>query len=372
MNRAYVYELKPNKLQQEQIDNTIGATRFIYNYYLAFKKELYELEGISINKGNCYKICNDFLKVAYPFLKDVDSLALAISEINLDRAFTNFFRDKKIGFPRFKSKEKAKLSYTTNNQKGSIRIIDENHIKIPKLGIVKINMHRSIPNEFIIKSATITKTRALKYSISILLEKEEIKVEKVKPNKILGIDYSSANLYVDSEFSTCDYNGYYKANEKKLKKEQRKLSNCERRSNNYEKQRQKVLRTHNKVSNSRKDFLHKETRKLANDYDAIIIEDINMQNISQALSLGKPTNDNGFGMFRSFLKYKLEEKGKHLIKVDKFYPSSKKCSSCGNIKDKLSLNTRIYICEACHTTIDRDYNAALNIKQEGIRLLSLA
>ena len=123
MNKAYVYELKPNKKQQEQIDNTISAARFIYNYYLAFKKEAYDLLGISINKANCYSICNDFIKIAYPFLKDVDSLALSNSERNLDKAFTNFFRNRKIGYPKFKLKDKAKLSYTTNNQKRSVRII---------------------------------------------------------------------------------------------------------------------------------------------------------------------------------------------------------------------------------------------------------
>ena len=372
MNKAYVYELLPNNKQQEIINKTTGCSRFIYNQYLAIKKDIYELLGISINKKQCYLLYNDIIKAAYPFLKEVDSLALCNSEINLDRAFSNFYRDKEVGYPKFKNKHKAKLRYTTNNQRGSIRVIDDKHIKLPKLGIVSINLHRSIPSDFTIKSATISKNRSSnKYSISILLESEEKEIIKVKPTKVLGLDYSSTHLYVDSDNNTCNYNRYYRANETKLAKEERKLSKCKLGSNNYYKQKIKKNKVDSKIANSRRDFLHKESKRLADTYDVIVVEDINLQNISQCLSLGKSTNDNGFGMFRNFLEYKLNDRGKYFIKVNKFFPSSKLCSNCGYKKDKLLLSERTYTCSNCHTIIDRDYNAALNIKYEGMRLLNL-
>ena len=371
MNRAYLYELLPNRKQKEQINNTIGAARFLYNFYRAFRKANYYFLGISVSKNKCYEIYNDHIKSGYSFLKEVDSLALANSEINLDRAFSNFYRDKKSGFPKFKCKHKAKLSYTTNNQKGSIRIIDNSHIKLPKLGIVKINLHRNIPLDFAIKSATITKTRKGKYIISILLYKE-IEIKKIKPKNILGLDYSSSSLYVDSNGNVANHTKHYRINESKLARETRKLSKCKLGSNNYKKQRARKNRIDEKVKNNRKDFLHKESRRLANFYDAIIVEDINLRNLSQTLSLGKSTSDNGFGMFRFFLQYKLEELGKHFIKIDKFFPSSKTCSSCGYKKKKLSLGDRIFKCNNCNTIIDRDYNAALNIRNEGIKILGLA
>lgn len=168
---------------------------------------------------------------------------------------------------------------------------------------------------------------------------------------------------------------YFRENQSKLRREQRKLSRRigskkdETKSNNYLKQLNKVNRVHFKTANQRKDFLHKESRKLANEYDAIVVEDINMQSISRCLKLGKSTMDNGFGMFREMLKYKLEQKGGQLIKVGKWYPSTKTCNCCGNKVKSIPLGQRIYSCEKCGTVIDRDYNAALNIKDEGLRIL---
>jgi len=371
MNRAYVYELQPNSKQQYIIDNTIGASRFIYNTYLSIRKDIDELLGIKISKNKCYELYNDIIKKGNPFLSEVDSLALCNSEINLERAYANYYRDKEVGYPKYKKRHKAKLSYTTNNQKGSIRVIDDRHIKLPKLGIVKINMHRSIPSDYVIKSATVTKNRNGKYSISVLLYKEKEVITKVEPNNVIGLDYSSAHLYVDSNNNTCTYNGYYRIHEEKLAKEQRKLSKCKIGSNNYIKQKHKKQKVDDKITNSRKDFLHKESKKLADSYDALIVEDIDLRNISQGLLLGKSTNDNGYGMFRYMLQYKLEQCGKYFIKVGKYYPSSKLCSTCGAKKDELSLNERVYFCDTCHTSIDRDYNAALNIRQEGIRILGI-
>lgn len=210
--------------------------------------------------------------------------------------------------------------------------------------------------------------------LPVLFEyEEEIPVKTV--NKVLGLDYSSNSLYVDSNNHKCGMPHYFRENQSKLRREQRKLSRRigskkdETKSNNYLKQLNKVNRVHLKTANQRKDFLHKESRKLADEYDVICVEDINMQSISRCLKLGKATHDNGFGMFREMLKYKLEQNGGQLIKVGKWYPSTKTCNCCGNKVKSIPLGQRIYSCEKCGTVIDRDYNAALNIKDEGLRIL---
>lgn len=176
-------------------------------------------------------------------------------------------------------------------------------------------------------------------------------------------------LYVASDASSACYPRYYRQALCKLAKEQRKLSKCLKGSNNRNKQRVKVAKLHEKAANQRKDFLHKLSRQITNAYDAVCIEDLNMQGMSQALNFGKSVADNGWGMFTGFLSYKLKEQGKQLIEIDKWFPSSKMCSNCGSVKKKLELSERVYCCENCGSAIDRDYNASINIRNEGMRLL---
>lgn len=312
-------------------------------------------------------------KKEYPWLKEVDSLALANAQIDLNNAYNNSFQEPKTGYPKFKSKHKDRLSYTTNNQKGTIRIIDKNHIRVPKLKDIKTKIHRQIPEESKIKSATISKTKAGKYYISILVEYIEETAEIMATiETVIGLDYSSTSLYIDSEGKSGEYPRYYRIAEEKLKREQRKLSKRKKDSKNKEKQRRKVAKLHEKVANQRKDYLHKISRQIANAYDVVVIEDINMQTISQVLNLGKSTNDNGYGKLKVYLEYKLKDEGKQLIKIDKWYPSSKLCNHCNTVNKELTLSQRTWTCGNCGIELDRDINAAINIKNEGCRILGIA
>jgi putative transposase len=309
-------------------------------------------------------------KEEFEWLKEVDSLALANAQLNLQTAYNNFFRDvkknSKVGFPRFKAKHRNKDSYTTNNQKNNIRI-ENGRIKLPKLGFVKCKLHREIPENETIKSCTISKTASGRYYISILTERVEKEIKQVEPRTVLGLDMDMKELYTDNQGNRASYPRYYRKSEPKLAKEQRKFSKCVKGSKNRLKQKIRVARVHEKIANQRKDFLHKLSRALVNSYDMICIEDLNMQAMKQCLNLGKSFSDNGWGMFTAFLNYKLKEAGKHLIKIDKWFPSSKTCSSCGSKNDDLTLSDRIWTCNICDSKHDRDHNAAKNILVEGIR-----
>lgn len=370
MNKAYKFRLYPNKEQEIYFAKTFGCVRFIYNKTLVERKELYEK----------YKDGKEELKKAksptpakykaeFIWLKEVDSLALCNAQLNLQIAYNNFFRDKKVGFPKFKCKHRNKDSYSTNNQGGNIRI-ENNKIKLPKIGFVKLRQHREIPENQVIKSCTITKIPTGKYYISIMVEYEHsVKEIRPDPDKFLGLDMDIKNLYTDSQSIKAEYPRFYRKSQAKLAKEQRKMSKCILKSKNRDKQRERVNRLHEKTTNQRKDFLHQLSRRLTDNYDAIVIEDLNMKAMSQCLKLGKSVHDNGWGIFTTFLKYKLADQGKHLVKIDKWFPSSKTCSNCGYIKKDLELKDRQWECINCGIFYDRDYNAAINIRDEGIRML---
>lgn len=375
MNRAIKYRLYPNKEQAILIDKTIGCARKIYNLMLNDKIEYYKSNKAMLNNSPAQ------YKKDFPYLKEVDSLALANASQNLNKAYKIFFKNKNIGFPKFKSKKRSRLSYTTNNQKGTIRI-QGSKIKIPKLGFVKASIHRKAKKDWLLKSATISKDPCGKYYISVLYEllyellyEFDYKVKFINKNsidqsKIIGLDYKSNGLYMDSDGNKAfGSNKFFRQYEKKLAKAQRKLKNKDVGSNNYYKQRLKVNKIYNKIKNKRLDYLHKLSTKIANLYDVVCIEDLNMKDLSnKGFGNGKATMDNGYGMFTFMLEYKLNERGKYLIKIDKWYPSSQICSDCGN-RQKIPLDQRAYVCPKCGKTIDRDYNAAINIKNEGIRLL---
>lgn len=307
-------------------------------------------------------------KTEFEWLKEVDSLALANAQINLQDAYNNFFRDKKVGFPKFKSKKGSKRSYTTNFVNGNI-IVQNGMIRLPKLGFVKMKQHRNIPDDYKLKAVTVSQTASGKYYVSILFEYEN-QVQKTEPQSFLGLDFSMHKLYVDSNGNCPQFPRYYRLSEKKLKKEQRKLSKMEKGSKNREKQRIRVARLHEKVASQRKDFLHKLSRQIANAYDCVCIENLNMQAMAQSLNFGKSVSDNGWGMFTAFLQYKLKETGKQLVRIDKFFASSQLCSVCGyQNSDTKDLSVREWTCPCCQTNHDRDINAAVNIRNEGMRIM---
>ena len=361
-NKSYKFRLYPNDEQKILFAKTFGCVRFIYNQMLSDK--------IAHYKETRKKLCNTpaQYKKKFEWLKEVDSLALANAQMNLQSAYNNFFSTPKVGFPKFKSKKRNKDSYTTNNQNGTVGIVDKK-LRLPKVGLVRMVQHRIIPDSEKIKSATITRTPSGKYYVSILVEYDQIIPEiELSKDKAVGLDYASHSFYVDSQGREADYPRFYRKAQARLAHEQRKLSNMKYGSNNYRKQRIRVARVHEKVANQRLDWIHKLSTQLANEYDIVCVEDINMQNIARSLKLGKSTNDNGFGMFRNILAYKLADRGKAFVKIDKWFPSSKMCRHCGSINHELTLSDRVWAC-SCGAKINRDENAAINIRNEGLRML---
>ena len=367
MNRAMKFRIRPDKDQKELFEKTFGCCRFIYNRMLSDKMTAEKTKSR-------VKLTPASYKKKYPWLKEVDSLALCNAQLDLETAYKNYHSRKDSGHPRYKSKHHSRKSYTTNVVNGNIRI-EGKKIKLPKAGLVRIKVHREIPEGWILKAVTVVKEPTGKYYASLLFEVPESesqtkgmeKVTEAEGKKYLGIDYAMDCLAVLSDGTREDYPKFYRQTEEKLAREQRKLSHCIKGSNNYIKQKRKIAVIHEKVRDQRNDYLHKLSRRLADGYDVIGVEDINMRAMSQSLHFGKSVMDNGFGMLRGMLCYKLEEQGKELVKVDKFFPSSKRCSVCGQINKDLKLSDRIYVC-ICGNCMDRDVNAAINIRMEAMRL----
>lgn len=366
LNKAFKFRLYPNKSQATLINKTFGCCRFIYNKMLGDKIDYYNEHKAKLNNTPAQ------YKGKFEWLKEVDAYALCNEQMNLQAAYNNFFRKPKTGFPKFKSKKCAKKTYATNNVNNVIRINDEHQIHLSKLGWVKFVEHRKIPNDYKIKSVTISLTPSGKYYISVLTEYEhDIPVKQLDKSKSLGLDYSSHDFYVDNQNRSPEYlHHYYRELQNKLAFHQRKLSHMSKGSNNYQKQKKVIARIHEKISNQRKDFVEKESTKLASLYDIVCLEDINMQNMSQSLNLGKSTLDNAFGMFRVRLEQKMFLQGKQVIKIGKWFPSSKMCRFCGSVNSDLKLSDRVWTCE-CGQVLNRDKNAAINILNEGLKILTV-
>ena len=375
MNKAIKYRVYPTTEQSIMFAKTFGCCRKVYNLMLSDKIEGYKATG-KFPTVTPAKYKND-----YPYLREVDSLALANKQMDLQKAFRNTFsksRRKKNGFPKFKSAKHSRKSYTTNNQKGTVAIIDNKCIKLPKIGKVKAVIHRVPDDSWTIKSATVSQESDGKYYISVLFEFENIVNPYVadKTNAI-GLDYASDGLYVDSNGNTGTNHKYYRESHNKLAKAQRKLSRMqgskkyEVKSNNYIKQLRKVNKIHRHIANQRLDNLHKISTEIANSYDVVCVESLNMRSMANhGFGNGKATLDNGYGMFLSMLEYKLSDRNKYLVKVDKWFPSSQRCHCCGKIHPEMkSLQTRTIKCD-CGLTMSRDQNAAINILHEGLRLLA--
>ena len=372
MNKAIKYRLYPTTEQTIMFIKTFGCCRKVYNLMLNDKLESYKSTGKFVN------VTPAKYKKDYSFLKEVDSLALSNAQINLQKAFKNCFdktRKKKNGFPKFKSAKRNKKSYTANNQKSTIAIIG-NAIKLPKIGIVKAKIHRNPESDWKIKSATISQNSDGKFYVSVLFEFDKSITKVPISNNAIGLDYASNGLYVDDKGNIGTNHKYYKESHKKLAKAQRRLSRKvgsqkgETKSNNYMKQLRKVNKIHRHIANQRLDNLHKLSTEITNQYDVVCVENLNMKAMSnKGFGNGKATMDNGYGMFLSMLEYKLTDRGKYFIKVDKWFPSSQLCSCCGRVHSEMKdLSTRKLVC-GCGLTISRDQNAAINIKNEGLRIL---
>ena len=370
LNRAIKYRACPTPTQQVLLAKTFGCVRFVWNRMLTDAQQF-------LNEAGTFFIPTPAkYKKEFPFLKEVDSLALANTQLDLKEARKKYRENPKShGAPKLKSKRKSKMSYTTNNQKkcrkdGTIRntiYVVGNLVHLPKVGDVKVKKHCEPGINWVLKAATISCTRSGKYFISLLYEFEE-DIQPIAPTKemSLGLDYSSHDFYVDSNGNVANYPRFYRQSEEKLAKEQRKLSHMQFGSHHYNKQLHKVRVLQEHIANQRKNFCHTVSTAIVKQYDAVFVEDINLRGLAGSLKLGKSTNDNGFGMFRTMLEYKLTSKGKTFAKIDKWYPSSKTCSVCGFVKDDLTLADRAWTCSACGTAHNRDHNAAINIRNVGL------
>ena len=368
-NRAFEFRIYPNRAQKELLAKTFGCVRMVYNHYLDRKKQLWEESKQSMSYNACAKDLTS-LKKEKEFLKEVDSIALQQSLRHLDTAYSNFFKRKDNGYPRFKSKRRGKQSYTTMNVNHNIRI-EKGRIRLPKLGEVKIRQHREIPEEWTLKSVTVKRVPSGKYYVSILFEYESQICER-EINNVLGLDFSMSELYVTSEGERCGYPKYFRQAEQRLARAQRRLTKMQKGSANYLKQKVKVAKIHEKIANQRKDFLHKRSHQIAETYDAVSIEDLNMKGMSKALHFGESVHDDGWGMFTRMLEYKLADRGGKLVKIDRWYPSSQMCSGCGHIVPEVKdLGVRVWFCDWCLEYHERDENAATNIRDEGHRLLRM-
>ena len=367
-NKSIKYAIYPTKEQEIQINKTFGCCRFVYNQMLNVQMKRYHNGEKRLSKFSASSYCTAVFKNDYPFLKEVDKFALNNAVYNLDDAFVRYF-DGKAEHPKYKSKHKDKKSYTTNITNGNIEI-GEKAIKLPKLGNVKAKIHRKPKNDWILKSATISQDNDGKYYVSITFEYEPLRIIKEIDTSI-GLDYKSDGLYVDSNGEICNMPHFHRLSEKKLAKAQRKLCCKKKGSNNYYKQKRRVSKIYKHVANQRKDYLHKKSFEIANQYDCVCVESLNMSSMAnKGFGNGKATLDNGYGMFLTFLEYKLNDSGGCLVRIPKFFPSSQICSWCGfQNKGVKNLKIRKWACPYCGYKWDRDVNAAINIKKEGLRLL---
>jgi putative transposase len=365
--KAYKVRLYPTIDQQVFFAKSFGCTRFIWNKMLSDKIDHYKTTKTTLNNTPAQ------YKKEFEWLKEVDSLALANVQQQLRGAYNKFFKQG-TGFPKFKKKGQRD-SYTTNNQKGTVAVT-QNTVKLPKIGHINATIHQSIDG--LIKSATISCTPSGKYFVSLLVETIVNELQKTQSN--IGIDLGLTDFIVLS-------NGTRVANPKFLSKLQDKLAReqkilAKRRavakadqrklsdSRNYQKQKLKVAKVYEKITNCRKDFLHKLSFNLIKNHDVIAIEDLNVKGMVKNHKLAKAISDSSWSSFTTMLAYKAEWYGKTLVKIDRWYPSSKTCSGCGHIleKDELKLSDRSWSCPSCLQKNDRDLNASINILHQGLLL----
>ena len=363
--KSYKFRLYPNPEQMILFEKTFGCSRFIWNQMLADRIAHYEETGESLkNTPAQYK--NEF-----PWLKEVDSLALANVQLNLNKAYKSFFQSG-FGFPNFKSKKTAQ-SYRTNNQKGTIALLD-GKVKLPKVGWVKLKLHRQPKG--VIKSATISKTATGKYFISILCEEEILPLPETGSS--LGIDLGLDKFAILSTGDKIENPRFLVSLSKKLAKEQKVLSRrgllAKKKglklseSSNYQKQKLKVARLHEKIAHQRKDFLNKLSTNLIKNHDVICIEDLASRNLMKNHRLARAIGDASWREFVRQLHYKADWYGKKIVTISRWFPSSQLCSICGENSGKKALSIREWTCEGCGTHHDRDINASLNILKEGLNL----
>jgi len=364
MLKAFRYRIYPNEKQKELFAKTFGCVRFVWNLMLNDKLNAYN------NKEKIPRVTPAKYKSEYPFLKEVDSLALSNIQLQLEKAFRDHFKNKKhFGLPKFK-KKKDKQSYTTNNVNNNIKIDFENELLyLPKIKKgIKIKLHRTFDGQ--IKSVTIVKTTSGLYYVAILVETDNVKNKIKQPiNKACGIDLGLkdfATIKNDMGVYKIEHPKYLRKAEKRLKRLQNALSKKQKDSKNREKTRRKLAKQYEYVANIRNDFLHKLSKTIIDDNQVIVVEDLNIQGMFKSKYISKSISDSGFGIFLRYLEYKADWYKRTIIIADRFYPSSKLCNVCGYKHNELKLSDRVWTCPICGTYHDRDINASLNLYKIGM------
>lgn len=357
------YRIYPTKSQITLIEKHFGSTRFIYNYFLDYRQKEYakgnKKVGYIVTQGELTKLKQ---LEEYQWLNECGSQSLQMALRDLDSAFTRFFK-KQGGYPKFHSKKNAHQSFTAPQ---NIKVAN-NRIYLPKFTKdgIKTKFHREIPNDAILKQATISRQNN-QYFVSILIE-DTIPISKpIKAKTAVGLDMGITHQLVASDGVKYPNEKYYVKSEKRLLHLQRRLSKKQKGSNNRTKAKLKVQKLHTKVANQRKDKLHKISNEITNQYDIICLETLNVKGMIKNKNLSKAISDVAWGEFARQLEYKARWRGKTIIKIDQWFPSSQICSNCGASTGKKSLNIREWECPECHTKHDRDINAAVNIRNYGL------
>jgi len=361
MLKVVKVRLYPNQQQQQSLEQSFGNCRFVWNWGLNQINTTYK----ETSKG----LSSYDIKKQLPELKkELEWLTLTYSQclqqvcINLGTAFKNFF-EKRSRYPRFKSKHgKQSIQYPQNVKIGG------NFLKLPKIGEVKAVIHRAIEGK--VKTVTVSRNDSRQYHASILFDDGKEKPSPSTEGKAVGVDLGLNDFAITSDGSKFDNPRWMDKHDKNLKTKQRQLARKEKGSNNRNKARKKVAKVHNKVTRCREDFQHKLSRKLVNENQVIAVENLNVKGMVKNHNLARAISQVGWGQFCTMLKYKAEQQGKVYVEIDRFFPSSKTCNVCLNQVDSLPLDVRSWSCSNCRTKHDRDINAAINIREEGLRLIS--
>ena len=363
MYRAYKFRIYPTNEQKMSLAQSFGNCRWYWNYSLSLCQETYKKSGKSLSRFAIQSLLPE-LKKEYEWLSEAYSQCLQSVALNLSTAYKNFF-EKRAGFPKFKSLHgKQSISYPSN-----VKFVGD-YLKLPKIGEVYCRQHREISGK--IKTVTVSLNSSGKYFASILVDnKKDLPVPSTE-GKAIGIDLGlTPNFAITSDGSKFDNPRHTKKHSRNLKKKQQSLARKQIGSNTRTKAKKLVAKVHSKIRRVREDFLHKLSRKVVNENQVIVVENLNVKGMVRNPNLAKAINDCGWGQFCTMLKYKAEWEGKTYKEVDRFFASSKTCNVCLNKVDSLPLDIRSWVCGKCNTQHDRDINAAINIRNEGLRILSL-
>ena len=364
MLKAYKYRIYPTKAQKTLIEKHFGSTRFLYNYFLDYRQKEYakgnKKVGYMITQAELTKLKK---LDEYKWLNECGSQALQMALRNLDSAFTRFFK-KQGSYPKYKSKKHTHQSFTAPQ---NIKVAN-NRVYLPKFTKdgLKVKLHRQIPDNATLKQATISRQNN-QYFISILIDDTIAIPKPTKAKNAVGLDMGISDLIITSDGKKYENKKYFIKSQKRLKKLQRRLSKKQKGSNNRQKAKLKVQKLHTKVTNQRTDYLHKISNEITNQYDIICLETLNVKGMIRNKHLSKSIADVAWSEFIRQLEYKASWRGKTVIKIDKWFPSSQICSYCGANTGKKPLNIRKFDCPQCgKKDIDRDINASINIRNYGL------